>query len=135
MAASRKIVFEVGKRKVATARAVLRPGKGTVRINSKPLELWGPRYLVYRIKEPLELVEELAGKVDIEVTVRSGGMSSQADAARTAIGRALARYGGEKIKNLLLGYDRTLLVPDMRQNEPWKAGRSKPRASAQKSKR
>ena len=133
--AKAKIIHEVGKRKIAVARATLKPGKGIVRINSKPLELWGPRYLVEKIKEPLHLAGSIAKKVDIEVNVRSGGISAQADAIRTAIGRALAAYGGEKIKRAFLEYDRTLLVPDMRQNEPWKAGRSKPRAAAQKSKR
>ena len=133
--AKAKIIHEVGKRKIAVARATLKPGKGIVRINSKPLELWGPRYLVEKIKEPLYLAGSIAKKVDIEVNVRSGGISAQADAIRTAIGRALAAYGGEKIKRMFLEYDRTLLVPDMRQNEPWKAGRSKPRAAAQKSKR
>lgn len=133
--AAKKPVHSVGKRKVAVARAVLTPGSGRVTVNSKPLELWGPRYFVERIKEPLYIAGELARKVDISVSVRSSGVSSQADAVRTAVGRALAEHGGEKIRRALLDYDRTLLVPDMRQNEPWKAGSSKPRAAAQKSKR
>ncbi len=132
---AKKLIRAVGKRKVAVARAVLRPGAGRVRVNSRPLSLWGPRYLVKKIEEPLSLAGEVAGKVDIEVSVRSSGMSSQADAVRTAIARALAEYGGEPLRKKFLEYDRTLLVPDMRQNEPWKPGSSKPRAAAQKSKR
>ncbi len=132
---ARKIIHAVGKRKIAVARATLKPGKGRIRINSRPLELWGPRYLVEKIKEPLYLAGSIAKKVDIEVNVRSGGIKGQADAIRTAIGRALVEYGGEKIKKIFLEYDRTIVVPDMRQNEPWKPGRSKPRAAAQKSKR
>lgn len=132
---AKKLVRAVGKRKIAVARAVLRPGAGRVRINSKPLRMWGPKYLVQKIKEPLNLAGDIAGKVDIDVSVRSSGISSQADAVRTAVARALADYGGEAMRKKLLDYDRTLLVPDMRQNEPWKPGSSKPRASAQKSKR
>jgi small subunit ribosomal protein S9 len=131
----KKVISAVGKRKIAIARAVLRPGSGKVRVNSRPLRLWGPKYLVQRIEEPLSLVGEVAGKVDIEVSVHSSGISSQADAVRTAVAKVLADYGGETIRKKLLEYDRTLLVPDMRQNEPWKPGSSKPRASAQKSKR
>ena len=130
-----KIIHAVGKRKIAVARATLKPGAGRIRINSRPLELWGPKYLVMKIKEPLVIAGDISKKVDIEVTVRSGGISAQADAIRSAIGRALASYGGEKLKKAFVEYDRTIVVPDMRQNEPWKAGRSKPRAAAQKSKR
>jgi len=133
--AKKTVVHSVGKRKVAVARAVLKPGRGTIRINSKPLELWGSRYLVDKIKEPLMLAGDTVEKVDINVSVRSSGVNSQADAIRTAIARALADFGGENLRKTFLEYDRTLLVPDMRQNEPWKPGSSKPRASAQKSKR
>ena len=133
--AAKKQVRAVGKRKISIARAVVRPGSGRVRVNAKPLHVWGPKYLVQRIKEPLNLAGEFAGQVDIEVSVRSSGLSSQADAIRTAIARALADFGGEPMRKRMLEYDRTLLVPDMRQNEPWKPGSSKPRASAQKSKR
>lgn len=135
MPAKKTVVHSVGKRKVAVARAVLKPGRGTIRINSKPLELWGSRYLVDKIKEPLMLAGDTVEKVDINVSVRSSGVNSQADAIRTAIARALADFGGENLRKTFLEYDRTLLVPDMRQNEPWKPGSSKPRASAQKSKR
>ena len=131
----KKIIHTVGKRKIAIARATLRPGTGMIRINSIPLELWGPKYLREKVREPLLLAGSLSKKVNIDVNVRSGGISSQADAIRTAIARALAEYGGEKVKRAFIEYDRTLIVPDMRQNEPWKPGRSKPRAAAQKSKR
>ena len=125
----------IGKRKVAVAKATIRPGTGIIRINSKLLDLWGPKYLVARIKEPLEIAGDVVNTVDITVTVRSSGISSQSDAIRTAIARALADHVGDKLKTAFVNYDRTLIVPDMRQNEPWKAGSSKPRASAQKSKR
>ncbi|MBR9681199.1 MAG: 30S ribosomal protein S9 [Candidatus Altiarchaeota archaeon] len=128
-------ISTVGKRKIAVARATLVPGTGNLTINSKPLEIWGPKYLCDRIREPLFLSGDLWKKADIKINVRSGGSSAQADAVRTAVGKALAEFGGEKIKKTFLEYDRTLLVADMRQGEPWKPGRSKPRAAAQKGKR
>ena len=127
--------LSIGKRKVAVAKASIKPGTGQVRINSKPLDLWGPKYLVARIKEPLLIAGDLAKDVDITISVRSSGISSQADAIRTALAKALAEEKGEKLKKAFLDYDRTLIVSDMRQNEPWKPGSSKPRAGAQKSKR
>jgi len=125
----------IGKRKIAVAKARLKPGTGKIRINSKLLDLWGPKYLVARIKEPLEIAGDVVNKVDITVSVHSSGISSQADAIRTAIARVLADHVGDKLRTAFVDYDRTLIVPDMRQNEPWKPGSSKPRASAQKSKR
>jgi small subunit ribosomal protein S9 len=125
----------VGKRKIAVAKATARAGKGIIRINSKLLDLWGPKYLVEKIKEPLVIAGETANKLDIDVTVHSSGISSQADAVRTAVAKALAEFGGEKLKKAFMDYDRTLMVSDVRQNEPWKPGASSPRSSAQKSKR
>lgn len=130
-----KIINTVGKRKVAVARATLSPGSGKVLINNRPLDLWGTKYQRARIKEALMLAGDLRKDVDINVNVGSGGASGQADAVRTAVGKALAEHGGEKVRKAFLDYDRTLLVADMRQNEPWKPGRSKPRAAAQKGKR
>lgn len=128
-------ISTTGKRKIAVARAVLVPGNGKIVINGKPLEIWGPKYLCDKIREPLFLSGNLWKTADIDINVKSGGSSAQADAVRTAVGKALAEFGGEKTKKAFLGYDRTLVVADMRQNEPSKPGRSKPRAAAQKGKR
>ena len=38
-----KIILTSGKRKTAIARAVIRPGKGRIRINKVPLEIWEPK--------------------------------------------------------------------------------------------
>ena len=129
------IINTVGKRKIAVARAKLKPGSGKIKINGKPLELWGTKYRRDRIKEALFLSGDLWKKVDITINVKSGGVAGQTDAVRTAVGQALAEFGGKKVRDAFINYDRTLLVADMRQNEPWKPGRSKPRAAAQKGKR
>ena len=114
-----KAILEVGKRRLAIARAVIKSGSGKVYINSKPLDLWGTDVLRLWVKEPLILAGDLAKVVDIHVNVRSGGIVGQAEAARQAIGKALVKYfKDKKLKQKLLEYDRNLLVYDPRRNEP-----------------
>jgi len=136
MAKKKKIFHGVGKRKKAVARAVLREGKGKVKINDVPLELIEPRYVRMRIKEALVLAGETAQKVDIDVNVKGGGIFGQADAARVAIANALVNYD-KKLRNVFLEYDRRLLVSDPRRTEPHKPSRSSagPRRKKQQSKR
>ncbi|ENN95966.1 30S ribosomal protein S9P [Methanocaldococcus villosus KIN24-T80] len=132
-----KIVITVGKRKRAIARAVARPGKGRIRINRIPIELIEPKYKRMKLMEPLLLAgEEVISQMDIDVTVRGGGVMGQMDAARTAIGKAIVEFTGSKeLRDKFLAYDRTLLVSDARRTEPHKPSRSTkgPRAKRQKS--
>ncbi len=133
-----KVIVATGKRKKAVARAVLREGKGTVRINTIPLELIEPRYKRMRIKEALLLAGDLANSVNIDVDAHGGGVWGQADAARTAIANALVQYSkSNALKNAYVSYDRSLLISDSRRTEPHKPSRSKdgPRAGKQQSKR
>ncbi|AAB90113.1 SSU ribosomal protein S9P (rps9P) [Archaeoglobus fulgidus DSM 4304] len=114
-----KIVVTSGKRKTATARAVIKPGKGRVRINSVPVEIHQPELARMKIMEPLIIAKELAEKVDIEVKTWGGGFMAQAEAARTAIARALLEFSGdEELRKAFLEYDRTLLVNDVRRKLP-----------------
>lgn len=134
----RKIVLTTGKRKTAVARARLTPGSGRVTINDIPLDLWKPEYTRLRIREPLILSGDFSNKVDIKINVRSGGISSQADAIRQAIAKGIVEFfKDEKLKNVYLDYDRNLLVFDPRRTEPHKPSRSKKgsRKHKQRSKR
>lgn len=129
--AKSKIITTSGKRKTAVARASVKPGKGLVRINGKPLEHWGTELLRTRVREPLILLQENA--FDIDVLVSGGGMTGQADAIRLAIGRAMAEYDAVA-KAKLLDYDRTLVVADVRRKEAAKPNsHGKARAKRQKS--
>jgi small subunit ribosomal protein S9 len=132
-----KIVITVGKRKRAIARAVAREGKGRIRINKIPVELIEPKYKRMKLMEPILLAgEEVIGGIDIDVTVKGGGVMGQMDAARTAIGKAIVEFTGSKeLRDKFLAYDRTLLVSDARRTEPHKPSRSTkgPRAKRQKS--
>ena len=128
----------VGKRKKAIARATIRKGSGKIRINSILLDLIEPRYKRMRIKEALILAEDLADKVDMDVSVSGGGSWGQADAARTAIANALVDFSkDDNLKGVYLDYDRSLLISDARRTEPHKPSRSSagPRRSKQQSKR
>jgi len=123
------------KRKTAIARAYIREGKGKVKINSLPLEFYEPLLARIRIMEPLILAgEEYVSKVDIDVRVRGGGFMGQADAARTAIAKALVAYfDDEKLKNLFISYDPWLLKSDIRRKEQRKSPTSKARKHYQTS--
>ena len=92
-----KVVVASGKRKSAVARASVRKGKGLVRINSVPVEIFEPSLARTKIMEPLTLAGDRSGKVDIEVNVQGGGIMGQATASRTAI--ADSRDSGSRLPN------------------------------------
>ncbi|MBI2547681.1 MAG: 30S ribosomal protein S9 [Candidatus Aenigmarchaeota archaeon] len=113
-----KDIHQTGKRRLAIARAMIRPGKGMVRVNSTPLGLWGSEMARMWVKEPLEIAGELPKTVDIDVSVRSGGLIGQAEAVRMAIARCLVEYSKSKeLREQYLQLDRNLLVYDPRRNE------------------
>jgi small subunit ribosomal protein S9 len=130
----KKTVNSSGKRKTSIARASFKEGQAVVRINKKLLSAVEPELIREKIREPLNLVEDLAKNLDIAVTVRGGGIMGQADAARTAIARGLIDWTNDlSLKDLFLKHDRTLLVNDYRQKEPKKYGGRGARARRQKS--
>jgi small subunit ribosomal protein S9 len=111
-----KIINTHGKRKSAIARATLKAGNGKIIINNIPLEEYTPEIYKLKLMEPMILSGEIATQVDIEVNIKGGGMSSQATAARTCIGKALVQHS-PKLKKTFLEYDRQLLVGDVRHKE------------------
>jgi small subunit ribosomal protein S9 len=130
-----KTIVTSGKRKRAIARATLKPGKGKIRINKKLIDCYEPRLYRLKLREPLILAGDLANNLDISVNVYGGGIASQAEASRLAIGRALVEHSkSEKLKEKFLKYDRQLLVADIRRKEPSKPNRhGNARAKRQKS--
>jgi small subunit ribosomal protein S9 len=130
---SAKTVHTAGKRKSAIAKVTLKPGKGKVRVNRLLLENYGTSLSRMKLKEPLIIAGDVAKSINIDVTVAGGGPTTQADAARLAIGRALAKFD-KKLEKVLLNYDRNLLVADVRRKETHKPNRhGKARAKRQKS--
>lgn len=116
-----KLVNTSGKRKSAIARATVKPGKGRIRINHKPIELMEPEIARLKMMEPLVLARDKANTVDINVKVEGGGFMGQADSVRTAIARGLVEFfNDEELKERYLKYDRALLVNDPRRHLPKK---------------
>jgi small subunit ribosomal protein S9 len=129
-----KIINTSGKRKTAIARATLREGKGRVRINSVPLEVYGNEIIRMKISEALALAPGSIDNVDVDIDVSGGGVMGQAEAIRTALGRGILSWTNDpKIKEVYLSYDRTLLVNDSRQKEAKKPHGRGARARVQKS--
>ena len=50
-----KVILTSGKKKTAIARAIIRPGKGKIRINKIPLEIFEPELCRWKIMEPVIL--------------------------------------------------------------------------------
>lgn len=123
----------VGTRKKSVARATIRDGTGIVRVNSRLLENIEPLMSKMKIEEPLIIAGELSKKYNIDISVSGGGQTSQADAARLAIAKALLTKSA-KLREDFLRYDRTLLVADVRQREVRKPNRhGNARGKSQKS--
>jgi small subunit ribosomal protein S9 len=130
-------VFVTGKRKRAIARAIFKPGKGVIKVNSVPLELVMPDMFRLKMMEPLMVIGDEWKKFDGKITVMGGGPSGQADAVRQVIARGLSELLGPEARKAFLSYDRNLIVYDSRRTEPHKPPHSSwgPRRYKQRSKR
>ena len=81
--------YGTGRRKDSAARVYLRPGKGEILVNKRPVEdYFGRETLKMLLRQPLELTDS-TDKFDIFVNVYGGGLSGQAGAIRHGISRAL----------------------------------------------
>src|SRR3989338_1951050 len=132
---SMKPIPASGKRKTAIARAVLKQGNGLVTVNCIPIDLVEPKMSRLKLREPLILAGDVANKVNINVRVVGGGVTSRAEASRLAIAKALVDFTkSDKLKEVFLDYDRNLLVADVRRKEPAKPNRhGQARSKVQKS--
>ena len=121
-----------GKRKSSIARVVLRPGKGSFEINSRPLEDYFPRHQHQAFARQPLVTAGYEEAVDVRVRVRGGGISGQAGAVRHGVARALTEVDPELRGELKR---RGLLTRDARAKERRKAGLKKARKRPQFSKR
>jgi small subunit ribosomal protein S9 len=135
MSKTKKVMVISGKRKTAIARATVRLGKGRVRINNVPLEIFEPKIARDKILEPLLLTEDKVwNQLDINVTVAGGGFMGQAEASRMAIAKGLLKWTkSTRLRTTLKDYDRTMIAGDPRRSEPKKFGGPGARARDQKS--
>ena len=114
-----KSLLRSGKRRTAIARAIIKEGKGRVLINGKPIEIIEPEFVRMKLLEPLYFLDEkIKNKLEIKVKVKGRGFMGQADAARTAIARAiLAWTDSEALRVKFMNYDRHMIVGDPRRRE------------------
>ena len=124
--------YGTGRRKSAVARVFLKPGKGQLNVNGKPVdEFFGRETGRMVVRQPLELTKNLAS-FDIMVNVYGGGESGQAGAVRHGIARALIEYDAA-LKGALSAAGR--VTRDAREVERKKVGLHKARRRKQYSKR
>ena len=124
--------YGTGRRKSAVARVYLRPGKGDIVVNGKPVDQFFSRETGRMVvRQPLVLTES-EGRFDIQVNVTGGGESGQAGAVRHGITRALIDYD-ETLKAALKKAG--LVTRDAREVERKKVGLHKARRRKQFSKR
>jgi small subunit ribosomal protein S9 len=134
MSEKRKVLLVTGKRKTAIARAVVKAGRGIVTINDYPVENITPEIARVKITEPLVLAGDRWKGLDLRVNVQGGGVMGQAEAARTAIARALVEWTrSSELRKTFTSYDRTMLAGDPRRKEPKKFGGPGARRREQKS--
>ena len=110
----------------------MKPGKGAIIINHKPIEEFFSRETGRMIvRQPLELTENLTS-FDIMVNISGGGESGQAGAVRHGITRALIDFD-EELRPILRKAG--LVTRDAREVERKKVGLRKARRAKQFSKR
>src|ERR1700689_4115266 len=124
--------YATGKRKNAVARVWIKPGKGKVSVNGKPLDVYFARPVLRMIlNQPLVIANRLT-QYDMTVTVAGGGLSGQAGAVRHGLAKALTYYEPDLRAPLK---KEGFLTRDSRVVERKKYGHKKARASFQFSKR
>jgi small subunit ribosomal protein S9 len=124
--------YGTGRRKSAVARVYLKPGKGAITVNGKPVDEFFSRETGRMVvRQPLNLTNNLTS-FDIMVNVDGGGESGQAGAVRHGITRALIDYDAA-LKPVLKKAG--LVTRDAREVERKKVGLHKARRRKQFSKR
>jgi len=122
----------VGRRKAAVARVVLKPGTGVITVNGKDYKDYFPLdFIQQRIEAPLNTVDART-KFDVSVNVFGGGVKGQADAIVLGIARGLVFGDAELRPALKKG---KFMRRDAREVERKKTGLRKARKQEQYSKR
>jgi small subunit ribosomal protein S9 len=123
----------IGKRKTSVAKVFLKEGSGIITVNKKTFEDFFASVAEERelLKNPFIFVN-VNNKYDVDVKVKGGGVSSQMDAIRLALAKALCNINGEYRQVL---NQNLLLRRDSRIKERRKYGLKKARKASQFSKR
>ncbi len=124
--------YGTGRRKTSTARVFMTPGKGSITVNNRALDVFfGRKTAQMIVRQPLELTQHTE-TFDVKVTVKGGGTTGQAGAIRHGLTRALMQYD-ESLRPQLrkAGF----VTRDAREVERKKVGLRKARRATQFSKR
>jgi small subunit ribosomal protein S9 len=122
--------FGTGRRKSAVAQVRIFKGTGKILNIAKNAEEKDAK-LIDEVTEPLKMVS-MESKFDITYIVKGGGFSSQAEALRLALSRAISKSGEEIEKTLKKA---NLLSRDPREKERKKPGLRGARRAPQWAKR
>ena len=132
MALERQHHYGTGRRKTAVARVFIKPGKGAITVNGRPVDEFFSRETGRMVVRQLLEVTKTTASFDIQVNVDGGGESGQAGAVRHGITRALIHYDAA-LKPALKKAG--LVTRDARAVERKKVGLHKARRRKQYSKR
>jgi small subunit ribosomal protein S16e len=140
--AEAKSVQCFGRKKNAVAVCHASEGRGLIKVNGQPIEFLQPAAIRVKALEPILILGfPRVADLNLRIRVRGGGPNAQVYAIRQAISKAIVAYNQKyvdeaakkEIKDILLSYDRQLLVVDPRRREPKKFGGRSARARRQKS--
>ncbi len=131
-ATSQKYHYACGKRKTSIASVrLIENGSGNIIVNEQPVGDYFYGILIGLVKTPLKLLGK-AKDYDVSVKVQGGGKSSQAEAVRHGISRALVEAD---LLNRPTLKKAGFLTRDSRVKERKKPGLKKARRSPQWAKR
>ena len=127
-----KVTNTSGRRKTAVARVYLSKGSGNITVNGKDFKsFFHTPVLHYYVEQSLD-VAKVRNEYDVNVNVRGGGITGQAQAIRLAIAKALIEID-PTVKTSLRSEG--LVTRDPRMVERKKFGQKKARRRFQFSKR
>ena len=129
---TQEVFYATGRRKSSSARVFLKKGgKGLISVNGKSYDRYFPTETTRTLLlAPFNAIQQK--DFDIQVTVKGGGVSGQADAVQLGISRALVVCDEEHRAPLKKA---ALLTRDPRRVERKKYGHHGARKSTQYSKR
>ena len=126
------VIHKIGRRKTAVARVFVSQGTGKITVNKKEFATYFPTAtLQYKVMQPMTMTENITN-FDVNITVKGGGSTGQAEAVRMAIARAMCEADAE---NRAILKPEGLLTRDPRMVERKKFGQKKARKRFQFSKR
>lgn len=125
--------YGTGRRKTATARVRLLPGKGQTTINGRTVEDYvGGRHGLEKVFEAPFQLADAVGRFDVMISVRGGGIVGQMGAIKHGIARALTEANPANRAALRT---QGMLTRDSKVKERKKYGRKRARKRFQFSKR